>query len=93
MTRESAIAELEQYIITSISTDARKHININVAKRIITGIFDNMETRICANCVYYKNSRCTNLDNDAMLDPHNIMRYGPIVANNFGCIRFERIKG
>ena len=35
MTKEEAFKELEEYIITSISTEENKHININVAKRVI----------------------------------------------------------
>ena len=37
-TKEDFFAELEEYVITSISSEDRKHININVAKRLIEEI-------------------------------------------------------
>lgn len=47
MTQAEAFQELEKYIITSISTESTKLININVAKRVIT---EMMETKTCDGC-------------------------------------------
>jgi hypothetical protein len=38
MTREQAFQELEEFVISSISSEERKHININVAKRVVEQI-------------------------------------------------------
>jgi hypothetical protein len=46
MTRKEAKNELKKYVISSISTEDHKHININVAKRVINEIFDDFEKQI-----------------------------------------------
>lgn len=43
MTKEKAFEELDKHVITSISSNERKHININVAKRVVSEIFEQKE--------------------------------------------------
>ena len=45
MTKEQVFKELEEYIITSISTEKSKHININVAKRVIGELIASYENQ------------------------------------------------
>lgn len=46
MKKEEAFEELEKYVISSISSEERQHININVAKRVIE--------QICKDRDYWK---------------------------------------
>lgn len=48
MSKDEAFAELEKHIITSISSAERKHININVAKRVINQACEEMQMIIDA---------------------------------------------
>jgi len=43
MIKDEAFKDLEDYIITSISSEERQHININVAKRVLTEACENMQ--------------------------------------------------
>ena len=59
MTKEEAFKELEDHIITSISSLENKHININVAKRVIEEL---LKSTTCDGCTF--NFRISNYDMD-----------------------------
>jgi len=43
MTKKEALKDLEEHVITSISSKERQHININVAKRVVSELCKTQE--------------------------------------------------
>ena len=83
MTGEEAIKELEDYVITSVSTKERKHININVAKKVIGKVCDDFENKTCNNCKFYVVDTFYNLHRCQIIKMIETF-------DNFGCNKWKK---
>lgn len=96
MSKEHKIKELEDFIISSISNEDNQHININVAKRIVSEIYEEVESRTCSSCKYSEYHEHQDiLECEKLYESQQC--YGcntPIqmfeVTNDFGCNKWEK---
>lgn len=96
MEREVAYEELEKYVITSISSEEIKHININVAKRVVDEVIEHYENRICDTCKHCKVDEdlvfhCSKSVADGSDDTNYQVADFDIVESGFGCNKWEEI--